>query len=82
MNDSTTNDLLVSELHAALKSLGGTQTNDLRTVWQTIRAIQCWHPPVELLSIIGSYGDTLSDDEVLRLLKDWNETGKVIHERQ
>lgn len=36
----------------------------------------------ELLSIIGSYGDTLDDSEVLRLLKEWNETGKVIHEIQ
>lgn len=34
----------------------------------------------ELLSIIGSYGDTLTDEEVLRLLRAWNETGKVVHE--
>ena len=26
----------------------------------------------ELLSIIGSWGDTLDDREVLRLLKEWN----------
>lgn len=36
----------------------------------------------ELLSIIGSYGDTLSDEEVLQLLRDWNATGKVMHKRQ
>ena len=26
----------------------------------------------ELLSIVGSYGDTLEDDDVLLLLRDWN----------
>lgn len=36
----------------------------------------------ELLAIKGSYGDTLSDPEVLRYLEDYNKTGKVIHERQ
>jgi hypothetical protein len=38
--------------------------------------------PTELLSIIGSYGDTLDDKEILRLLRAWNETGKVLNERQ
>lgn len=38
--------------------------------------------PPDLLSIIGSYGDTLDDSEVLRLLQEYNRTGKVIHERQ
>jgi hypothetical protein len=42
----------------------------------------CLDAPPELLSIIGSYGDTLDDKEVLQLLKDWNETGKVLNERQ
>jgi hypothetical protein len=37
---------------------------------------------LDLLALKGSLGDTLSDEEVLQLLKDWNETGKVIHERQ
>lgn len=26
----------------------------------------------KLLSIVGSYGDTLDDDDVLLLLRDWN----------
>jgi hypothetical protein len=38
--------------------------------------------PPDLLSVIGSYGDTLDDSEVLQLLKDYNATGKVMHERQ
>jgi hypothetical protein len=36
----------------------------------------------ELLSIIGSYGDTLDDKEILELLRVYNETGKVLNERQ
>jgi len=45
-------------------------------------AFERLNAPVELLSIIGSYGDSLSDEEILRLLKAYNETGKVLHERQ
>jgi hypothetical protein len=36
----------------------------------------------DLLSIVGSYGDTLSDEEILSLLREYNGTGKVLHERQ
>lgn len=82
MSEPSIDDLLVSEFRTALENLGGRPDDDLRSVWQTIRAIMCWHPPVELKAIIGSYGDTLSEEEVLHLLKDWNATGKVIHERQ
>jgi len=32
---------------------------------------------IELLSILGSYGDTLDDEEILDLLKDYN-TGRPI----
>jgi hypothetical protein len=31
---------------------------------------------------VSSYGDTLDDSEILELLKSYNETGKVLHERQ
>ena len=31
----------------------------------------------ELLSIVGSYGDTLDDDDVLTLLRDWNKKRDV-----
>lgn len=37
---------------------------------------------VELLSVVGSYGDTLDDGEVLELLTDYNRTGKVLHRQQ
>jgi hypothetical protein len=31
----------------------------------------------ELLSIVGSYGDTLTDETILRYLKEWN-TGRPV----
>lgn len=37
---------------------------------------------VDLLAVVGSYGDTLDDAEVLELLTDYNKTGKVLHARQ
>ena len=35
----------------------------------------------ELLSIIGSYGDTLDDQDVLDALRLYNETGKALIEK-
>jgi hypothetical protein len=62
---------------------------ETRTKWtrhaivsELYRALERLDAPPELLSIIGSWNDTLSDEEVLRLLKEWNETGKVLHGRQ
>lgn len=36
----------------------------------------------ELLSIVGSYGDTLDDSEVLEILTDYNQTGRALHTQQ
>ena len=36
------------------------------------RALQSLGADNELLSVVGSYGDTLDDDDVLALLKNWN----------
>jgi hypothetical protein len=33
----------------------------------------------ELLAIVGSWGDTLDDAEVLSLLREYNATGRVLH---
>jgi hypothetical protein len=35
-----------------------------------------------LLSIVGSYGDTLDDAEILALLRQYNATGQVLHQLQ
>ena len=41
------------------------------------RALDDLYAPSELLSIVGSYGDTLPDADVLAYLKQFNETGTV-----
>ena len=38
------------------------------------RAIQKLSGDEKLLSIIGSYGDTLDDEDVLLLLRSWNKS--------
>jgi hypothetical protein len=40
------------------------------------RALQKLEADNELLATIGSYGDTLDDDNVLALLKNWNARAK------
>jgi hypothetical protein len=36
----------------------------------------------DLLAIVSSYGDTLDDIDVLTLLREHNETGKILHQAQ
>jgi hypothetical protein len=36
----------------------------------------------ELLAIVGSMNDTLTDKDVLRMLEEYNRTGKVLHQPQ
>ena len=40
-------------------------------------AMESLGAPPRLLAVIGSWGDTLSDEAVLALLKEWNETGQA-----
>jgi hypothetical protein len=36
----------------------------------------------ELLAVVGSWRDTLDDAEILALLKEYNRTGRVLHQQQ
>jgi len=51
---------------------------DLKTqiAHELCRAFRSLGADWELLSVVGSYGDTLDDDDVLALLKRWN--GRVV----
>lgn len=44
------------------------------------RALEKLKVPPYLLGIIGSWGDTLSDSDVLAALKAWNAGAGAIHE--
>lgn len=46
------------------------------------RAMERLGAEPDLLSILGSYRDTLDDAEILSLLRDWNATGKIFHTQQ
>ena len=46
------------------------------------RAIEVLGGSPDLLSIVGSYGDTLLDQEILDALVSYNETGKAMLEQQ
>lgn len=36
----------------------------------------------ELLGTVGSWGDSLNDEEVLKLLKEWNEAEEKLREQR
>jgi hypothetical protein len=50
--------------------------NELHTTLEQLSA------DPELLAIIGSWRDTLDDDEILEHPKSFNRTGKVLHKPQ
>jgi hypothetical protein len=35
---------------------------------------------LELLAVVGSWRDTLDDTEILALLREYNRTGRVLHQ--
>jgi hypothetical protein len=43
-----------------------------RIAHELCRALKALGADAELLSTVGSYGDTLDDDDVLTLLRSWN----------
>jgi hypothetical protein len=43
-----------------------------QVIAELIKAIDTLDPPPDLSSIVGSWGDTLDDDEVLELLIEFN----------
>jgi hypothetical protein len=47
-------------------------TTDIKIVGELYEALKGLHAPPLLLGIIGSWGDTLSDEDVLAALKSWN----------
>ena len=49
---------------------------------QLYRAIEALGGSPDLLSIVGSYGDTLADQDVLDALVTYNATGKAMLEQQ
>jgi hypothetical protein len=51
-------------------------------VIELYKALQRLGADLDLLDIVGSYGDTLDNEMVLKLLKEWNSGQPVINPRK
>lgn len=49
----------------------------LSIVAELSEALEKIDAPPKLRAIVGSWGDTLGEEEILELLKEWNETGDI-----
>ena len=65
---------IAREIYRAIKELGADAyaLAALDGMTDFYRLAEVSGAPPELLGIIGSHGDTLDDDEVLSMLRDWN----------
>jgi hypothetical protein len=67
---SAVNRKIVRELQKTLDYLGADRAlADRPELYQRLEALEADR---ELLAVVGSWGDTLDDEEVLVLLKEWN----------
>lgn len=46
-------------------------------VREIYRAMEKLEAPPKLLGVVGSWGETLSDEDVLKMLRTWNEGGRL-----
>jgi hypothetical protein len=65
-------------------SVSGRQTKDLtaQIVREIYTVLERLGADLELLAVVGSWRDTLDDAEVLSMLREYNETGRVLHPPQ
>ena len=67
---SKDHDLIIAEIHQAINKLGGSAQPG--TPDEARRALRRLGADVDLRSIVDSWGDTLPDEEILHLLRNWN----------
>jgi hypothetical protein len=67
---SKDHDLIIAEIHQAINKLGGSA--EPATPDEARRALRRLGADVDLRSIVDSWGDTLPDEEILHLLRNWN----------
>jgi hypothetical protein len=66
------------EIAQAIKTLGGDpRTVNLADSWQVTRVLEFLGADIYLLTTVGSWGDTLTDEQVLKELRDWNGGGSL-----
>jgi len=52
----------------------------LKIISQIYKAFENLGASVDILCLVGSFGDTLEDDEVLEMFEQYNETGSCMSE--
>jgi hypothetical protein len=68
MNNHT--DLIVAEIHKAITKLGGSAR--AATPVDAEQALRDLDADIDLRSIVGSWQDTLDEELILEMLRDWN----------
>ena len=63
-------DVIIAEIHHAINKLGGLARP--ATPNEAQRALPGLAADVDLRSIVDSWGDTLPDEQILHLLRNWN----------
>jgi hypothetical protein len=67
---SKDHDLIIAEIHQAINKLGGSAQP--ATPDEARWALRRLGADVDLRSIVDSWGDTLPDEQILHLLRNWN----------
>jgi hypothetical protein len=68
---------IVKEIAIAIRKLGGNpDTLDLTDTWKVNRLLEFLGADIYLLTTVGSWRDTQSDEQTLEEIKEWNAKGK------
>jgi hypothetical protein len=68
---------ITEEISKAITRLGGDPTAvDLADTWQVNRTLEFLGADIYVLTTVGSWRDTMSDEEVLRDLREWLRGGE------
>jgi hypothetical protein len=67
-------EVITQEIAKAITKLGGDpQSVNLSDSWQVNRVLEFLGADIYLLATVGSWGDTITDEQVLAELRSWNE---------
>jgi hypothetical protein len=63
---------IVSEIQRAMKTLGAPEDVEASAALSVYRDMEELGADRELLAAVGSWGDSLDDEDVLEMLREWN----------
>jgi hypothetical protein len=68
--NSKDHDVIIAEIHHAINKLGGSAHP--ATPDEAQRALRHLGADIDLISIVDSWQDTLPDEDILQLIRNWN----------